>query len=297
MAGQTIDAHPAAAATGGCRPVGGGTFTPGGAQQATVVVDTGAGPVWSACITFAGSVSGVEALELAARTIPGLDPVYDIYAGQGRAICQLRGVGNPPPDCLGKSAEYWSYFRNGTYAAGGAGAAAVHGGDVEGWRWGRGTPPRAATVGTEAAAAPPRPAPPTTTPAAPPVTSPGPVATTPVSPPGVAPPEADPAPGSSTASTSRPSTGELPASSSPSTTSVGAGSPADGARPGAGGDLVAGDAAGAEQAGAARPAATSVGPATDGRAKRSPVSSIAGFVAALGLVAGAAVLVRRRRTA
>ena len=294
LGGEPTAAQPAVLATGGCRPVGGGAFTAGGAQQATVVVDTGSGPVWSACITFTGTVSGVEALELATRTIPGLDPVYDIYAGQGRAVCRLLGVGNPPPDCLGKSVEYWSYFRNGKYAGGGAGAAAVRDGDVEGWRWGRGTPPRAATAGTEAAVAPPKPTPTTTTSPAPPVT-PGPVGPAPAYPPGATPAQGDPVQGTPT---SQPSADETTAPSTASTTSDASGSPADGARPGSDGNAAAGDAAeGAEQAGVVRTAQAAGGQAADARAKRSPVGSIVGFVAALGLVAGAAVFVRRRRTA
>ena len=48
------------AATGGCRAVG-TTDAPsgGGPNRATVVVDTGSGPVWSACISFSGTISGV----------------------------------------------------------------------------------------------------------------------------------------------------------------------------------------------------------------------------------------------
>ena len=36
-----------------------------GISRATVVVDTGSGPVWSACISFDGTISGTKALELA----------------------------------------------------------------------------------------------------------------------------------------------------------------------------------------------------------------------------------------
>ena len=118
-----------------------------------MVVDPGTGPVWSACISFDGSISGLEALDLAAATIPGLAPVYEPYPGQGRAVCRLIGVGNDPPNCLSKSVEYWAYFRNGSYARGGGGASAVSDGDVEGWSFSRGQAPRPATQGTEAVAA------------------------------------------------------------------------------------------------------------------------------------------------
>ncbi|MEZ5177104.1 MAG: hypothetical protein R2746_02165 [Acidimicrobiales bacterium] len=147
-----IGAPAASAATGGCRAVSGAPAAAGGPQRATVVVDTGSGAVWSACISFRGDVSGIEALELAKAQIPGLAPVYDVYAGEGRAVCRLRGVGTDPPDCLGKSIDYWGYFRNGRYWSTGAGAARVRDGDVEAWRWGSsGAKPRTATDGYEGA--------------------------------------------------------------------------------------------------------------------------------------------------
>lgn len=152
LAGTAWVATPPAAAeaTGGCRPLGGTAAATGGPHRATVVVDPGSGPVWSACISFAGTISGLDALELAAATIPGLEPVYEPYPGQGRAVCRLLGVGNDPPNCLGKSVEYWSYFRDGAYSRGGGGASQVSDGDVEGWSFSTGTAPRAATHGAEA---------------------------------------------------------------------------------------------------------------------------------------------------
>lgn len=144
------------AVTGACQAVGGGPSTPAGPQRATVVIDTGTGPVWSACVSFSGTISGTEALARAQSVITDLNPVYDLYAGEGRAVCRLRGVGTDPPDCLGKSVDYWSYFRNGVYARGGAGTSTVHDGDTEGWRFGHGrVGPRAASLGTQAVAAPP----------------------------------------------------------------------------------------------------------------------------------------------
>lgn len=149
-----------ASGTSGCRAVGGGAVDGGGPHRATVVVDTGSGTVWSACVAFDGTIDGIRALELAKAQIPDLDPVYDVYAGEGRAVCQLRGVGNPPPDCLGKSAAYWAYFHDGTYSRRGAGSTTVGDGDVDGWRWGSSTtPPRSATAGYEAVAATPTPTP------------------------------------------------------------------------------------------------------------------------------------------
>ncbi len=163
------------AATGACAPVQGGAASSGGGPaRATVVVDTGAGPVWSACVSFTGTISGIEALDLARSTITDLAPVYESFSGQGRAVCALRGVGASPPGCLGAQAEYWAYFRNGAYARGGASSSKVRDGDTEGWRWGTGAGPRTPTVGTRAVAAPPATtAPP---PTAPPPTAPPPTA-------------------------------------------------------------------------------------------------------------------------
>jgi hypothetical protein len=144
------------AATGGCRPVGSSDAPSGGGpNRATVVVDTGSGAVWSACISFNGTISGIEALERAESVITDLDPVYDQYSGLGRAVCRLRGVGTDPPDCLGKSVDSWWVSLNGRVTGVGAAGLQIRDGDVEGWRYASGgAAPRPATNGTEAAAAP-----------------------------------------------------------------------------------------------------------------------------------------------
>ncbi len=138
------------AATAGCAPIGGTATSDNGPHRATVVVDPGSGDVWSACISFSGPISGIDALNLAADEIPGLDPVYEYHSAQGNAVCRLLGVGNDPPNCLSKSVEYWAYFRNGEYSRVGASRAVVVDGSVEGWSFSRGTPPRPATRGTKA---------------------------------------------------------------------------------------------------------------------------------------------------
>src|SRR5689334_15751186 len=83
---------PADAATSGCVTVGGAPAGGAGPNRATVVVDTGSGAVWSACISFSGQISGIEALERADAVITDLNPVFDQYAGIGKAVCRLRGV-------------------------------------------------------------------------------------------------------------------------------------------------------------------------------------------------------------
>lgn len=298
LAGSTwLAAAPAAAEpTGGCRPIGGTATATGGPHRATVVVDPGSGPVWSACISFSGTISGLDALELAAATIPGLDPVYEPYPGQGRAVCRLLGVGNDPPNCLGKTVEYWSYFRNGAYSRGGGGASVVTDGDVEGWAFTTGAAPRASTHGTQAvpASAVPTTAPPTTPPPASP--PPGPAPAEPV-PPGGTTPAPDVGAGS-------------PGPATTATTAVG--SPAPGSdpadqpavAPGPAADGVTGDdvdptspvgpAAGAADETAAAPSG-GVTVTRSGDDGDSSLGSILGFGSALGALGVAAVVVRRRR--
>lgn len=300
--GLLVGPTPAAAApTTGCRQVGGGTAGGGGPQRATVVVDTGSGPVWSACISFSGTISGITALELAEATITDLDPVYDGYVGEGRAVCRLRDVGTDPPDCLGKSVDYWGFWVNGTYARAGAGSVTVHDGDVHAWRYGTGATPRSASQGTEAYTAPP------TTTTRPPTTT-----TAPPSKPGgggglhgssgatTVPPAGDgatttPVPGGSTTTVP----GSATTTTEPEATAV-AGKDED--RPGdaaddegnegdGGGDseVAAGAAAGSGASGS-----TAVPTSDDGG---PGASSLVGFAIALAVIVGAGLFIRSRRAA
>ncbi|MFN8017503.1 MAG: DUF4430 domain-containing protein [Acidimicrobiales bacterium] len=297
--GGRAEAAPAAATTS-CRSIGGGPVAGAGSHHATVVVDTGSGPVWSACVSFDGTISGVQALELAEQTIADLDPVWDTYAGEGRAVCRLRGVGTDPPDCLGKDISYWQYYVNGTYARGGAGTTPVHDGDVNGWRYGSGKgSPRPATQGTEAVATPvatttTRPPATTTTTAAP---GHGGLTGQPGSTPTTAPPSGG-SPSGATTTTGRPGT-TTTGPARPTTTAEGDGSPGASEGSGASG----GDQGGAKEAAAgAAVARSSGGPSgstggTSGTGPGPGAASLVGFLAALAAVGGAAVLVRRRRLA
>ena len=56
-----------------------------------MVVDPGSGDVWSACISFAGTITGAEALALAADLIPGLE----------RAFARPRALAEDVEDQLG----------------------------------------------------------------------------------------------------------------------------------------------------------------------------------------------------
>jgi hypothetical protein len=145
------------------------------AHRAAVIVDTGAA-VKRVVVTFGeDSITGIDALQRA-----GMDPVVYQFGGQGGAVCRLLGVGRDAgPNCLGGGdgdARYWGYFRapagssSFTYSSVGAGTTRVHDGDVEGWKFGTGTPPPYASLASLLPPpAPPSPPPPT----APPATSAG----------------------------------------------------------------------------------------------------------------------------
>jgi hypothetical protein len=141
----------------------------GCSSHAVVVVEPGPGAV---SICFDGSISGLAALQLA-----GANPVTYGFAGQGAAVCQLYGVGNPPDQsCLiGPGGQYWAYFRAApgaggwTYSRGGAGSTTVVDGSVEGWRYGTGSPPGFVAFCAVVSCAPPPTSPPAT---APPATAP-----------------------------------------------------------------------------------------------------------------------------
>jgi len=147
-----------------------GTASAQTSARAVVVVDFGSlgGGVHTSVIEFSGSVSGLEALQLA-----GASPSTITYGPLGQAVCQLFGAGDQPVP--GQCPGGWVYFR----AAGGAGGwsqsslgasnTAVHDGDVEGWRYGGGAPPFQSFCSVAGCAPTPAPesAAPTATPTAP----------------------------------------------------------------------------------------------------------------------------------
>ena len=155
----------------------------GADSRAVVVVDTGGG-VRRSVVSFSGSITGLQALQLA-----GANPVTYGFAGQGTAVCALDGVGHDATQgsCLGTldDPRYWAYFRSAagssgwTYSRGCACTAAVHDGDVEGWQFGTGQAPPYSSFCSVAGCAPPPTPPPTAAPAAPPPSVAGTVVTAP----------------------------------------------------------------------------------------------------------------------
>jgi hypothetical protein len=198
----------------------------GCSARAVVVVEPGPGAV---SICFTGSISGLDALQLA-----GANPVTYGFSGQGAAVCQLYGVGNPADQsCLvGPGGQYWAYYRAApgaggwTYSRGGASSTTVVDGSVEGWKYGTGGAPGFVAFCSVVSCAPPPTDPPAT---APPPAAPAAPAVTPAG------PAASPAGGGTTAPAVPPG---ATAGTPPSSTKEGKGGKA------ANGAASAGDAAG-----------------------------------------------------
>ena len=143
-------------------------------SRAVVVIDTGQGSR-RAVISFSGTITGIQALQLA-----GANPVTYGYAGQGAAVCALDGVGHDATSsCLGTPSDprYWAYFRavdgasTWSYSNQCACGSTVRDGDVEGWRFGTGQQPPFVSFCDAAGCAPP-PTPPPTAPPSPPAPQP-----------------------------------------------------------------------------------------------------------------------------
>ncbi len=119
-------------------------------NRAGLVVQHGDGTVRVACVTFEEpEISGAELLRRS-----GLDVVVAVESGL--MVCAIEGEGCQYPaepcfcQCQGQGpCTYWSYWHldsqrgEWAYSSLGAGAYKVRNGDVDGWRWGSGTPGRA----------------------------------------------------------------------------------------------------------------------------------------------------------
>jgi hypothetical protein len=160
-------------------PAGAEVSAQGCTSRAVVVVEPGPGAV---SICFDGAISGLDALQLA-----GANPVTYGFTGQGAAVCQLYGVGNPADSsCLvGSGGQYWAYYRAApgaggwTYSRAGASTTTVTDGSVEGWRYGTGGAPGFVSFCAVVGCGPPPTDPPPATQAPPPVTAAPPAAPAP----------------------------------------------------------------------------------------------------------------------
>jgi hypothetical protein len=189
------------------------------ASQAGIVVQYGNGSVSTECISFSGSINGLQALQQA-----GFSPEVAYDPVQGAAVCKIGDDGCPAEDCFCAMPDYWSYWRMGSggnwnYSGTGASGSKVENGDVEGWSWGAGEPPPDFSFEEICTPPPPTPAP-TNTPA--PVTETPPPSDTPVPPSDTpVPPTDEPDP----TDTPIPPTNTLPPILLPSVTTTATGSP------------------------------------------------------------------------
>jgi hypothetical protein len=246
----------------------------GCSARAVVVVEPG--PTRSIC--FDGSISGLEALQLA-----GANPITYGFSGQGAAVCQLFGVGNPADDsCLiGPGGQYWAYYRAApgaggwTYSRGSASSSTVTDGSVEGWRYGTGGAPGFVSFCSVVSCAPPATDPPVAT--APPAPVPAP-----------APAEIPRSP-----STTRPGTSGKTDTGGGATDKAG-GTKAAGGSPATSTTTDGRDGGSASRSRRASTVEVAAGPGGGGGDSGSPTGVIvAGVVLVVG--AGAAVWFRRRR--
>ena len=141
----------------------------GGVPSRAVVI-VGSTPM---CISFNGTINGVEALERA-----GVQATTAGFDGLGSGVCAIEGQGCPSSACFQCALpSYWHYFRassGGAFSASPVGASStrVEDGDVEAWVWGaRIGPPDPVRVEDVCG---PAPSPPPPVPTAPAVTSPAP---------------------------------------------------------------------------------------------------------------------------
>jgi hypothetical protein len=214
-------------------------------------------------ISFSGSVSGLQALQMVAS----VETVS--YGGSlGAAVCKINGVGNAPTSstCLtGPGGAYWRYFRAApgasgwSYSSQGASGTTVTDGWVEGWYYGAsGSPPFHSFCDT-AGCGPPAPV--TTAATAPPAGGPA--------------PGSGAVPGGATTGSTRPD-GTVPPSSTTTTTAASKSSDDSG------------EQASASGAKGGRPDIQ----AGDGDGSPTGVLIAGGVVVALG---GTGLLIRRRR--
>ena len=251
----------------------------GCSAQAVIVVEPGPGAV---SICFDGSISGLEALQLA-----GANPVTYGFSGQGGAVCQLYGVGNSADsNCLiGPGGQYWAYYRAGpgasgwTYSRAGASTTTVTDGSVEGWRYGTGGAPGFVSFCSVASCSPPPTDPPPATEAPPPVTAApsGPAVT----------------PGPSATSGSGGTTGSSGSGKGADDAKADAAKGSDGSSP-TSTSRGSGERSGTTKSRRAGDVQVAAGPGTGGGDSGSPLGVIVA-VAALAVVAAVAVWLGRRR--
>jgi hypothetical protein len=117
------------------------------------------------CISFEGDT--ISGLDLLIKS--GLPLKVEAYGGMGAEVCQIGATGCDYPNqacacqSYGPNGVYWSYhhLQDNKWKASitGAGSYQVHPGDVEGWAWSDGAPPKVYTFSQLCPAAEPPPSP------------------------------------------------------------------------------------------------------------------------------------------
>ena len=137
-------------------------------NKAGLVVQGSDNTTQTYCIPFEGDT--ISGLDLLIKS--GLPLKVQAYGGMGAEVCQIGATGCDYPNqacacqSYGPNGVYWSYhhLQDNKWKASiaGAGSYKVHPGDVEGWAWSSGTPPKLYTFSQlcHAAEPPPSPTPP-----------------------------------------------------------------------------------------------------------------------------------------
>lgn len=114
-------------------------------HRAGMLVQFADGSAAQVCVPFTeDSLTGYELLERSGLVVESVtDPSL------GRAVCRIQADGCEISNCFCDMPNYWSYWRltggEWGYAPAGADQNLVKDGDVDGWAWGEGMPPQAAT--------------------------------------------------------------------------------------------------------------------------------------------------------
>jgi hypothetical protein len=119
-----------------------------GPNRAGLVVQFGDGTIDTYCVEFTDpETTGYDLL-----LITGLQVEASINPGAGAFICGIGGEGCAVSDCMCEyPPNYWSYWHlageEWTYSQAGVSGHLVSSGDVDGWSWGGGNPPKVASFG------------------------------------------------------------------------------------------------------------------------------------------------------
>ena len=135
------------------------------ANRAGLVVQGPDDTTQTYCIAFEGDT--ISGLDLLIKS--GLPLKVEAYGGMGAEVCQIGATGCDYPNqacacrSYGPNGVYWSYhhLQDNKWKASimGAGSYRVHPGDVEGWAWSDGAPPKVYTFSQLCPAVEPPPSP------------------------------------------------------------------------------------------------------------------------------------------